>query len=181
MVYNGEIVSFWKNIEGKFKDISSIDNKLIFSNTKHLKQITANKNGFFCIENKYTNHKTKTTTFQISDMLNNKPVLSTNYPIANLHSNGRFVTWTNYYEEKPYIYDTDKEQLLLFSYIPVGINNFFFADEFGLLMNTTTNSSKSRVFIFTPQWCRAVVIKPPVRLNKSQAIYTKDYTFSSFT
>ncbi len=151
MVYNGEIVSFRKNSEGKFKDIVSIDNKLILSNTKHLKQIAANKNGFFCIENNSTNDKTKTTTFQVTDMLKNKPVLSTDSSIANLDSNSRFVTWRNYYEEKPYMYDTDKEQLLLFSDIPAGINNFFFSGELGLLMNTAADGSKSRLFIFVPK------------------------------
>lgn len=150
MVYNGEIVSFRKNSEGKFKDIVSVDNNLILSNTKHLKQITANKNGFFCIENNSTNDKTKITTFQIADMLKNKPVLSTDSSIDNLNSNSRFVTWRNYYEEKPYMYDTDKEQLLLFSDIPAGINNFFFSGELGLLMNSTEGDSKRRIFIFVP-------------------------------
>ncbi len=151
MVYNEEIASFRKNSEGKFKDIVSVDNNLILKNTKHLKQITANGNGFFCIENNSTNDKTKITTFQITDMLKNKPVLSTDSSIANLDSNSRFVTWRNYYEEKPYMYDTDKEQLLLFSDIPAGINNFFFSGKLGLLMNTTADGSKSRVFMFVPQ------------------------------
>nr|WP_312576971.1 hypothetical protein [Sedimentibacter sp.] len=149
MVYNGDIASFRKNSEGKFKDIVSSDNNLILSNTKHLKQITVNKNGFFCIENNATNDKTKITTFQITDMFKNKPILSTEYSIDNLHSNNRFVTWTNYYEEKPYIYDTEKEQLILFSNIPTGVNSFLFSDELGILINT--KDDKSRLFVFALQ------------------------------
>ncbi|SCG83869.1 hypothetical protein DW1_2305 [Proteiniborus sp. DW1] len=145
MLYNGNVASFRKNSEGKFKDIVSNDN-IVLINTRDLKDIVANENGFYCIENKETNHTTKTTLFQITDMIKNKPVLSTYSSIANLRSNNRFVAWVNYYDEKPYIYDTEKEQLVLFSDVSSGINNFCFSDDLGVLINT--KDSKNRFYLF---------------------------------
>lgn len=145
MLYNGNLVYFTKNQNGKFKKIQTLDESIIIDITIELIEVFSSGDSIYCIENKYTDDKEMTTEFQIQDFIHDRRILYTKRGLGWLDVNEYFITWYDYEKNIPCIYSVDMGSLLVFSDIPEGINRVFVKDEFGLLLH---KSGDIREFYF---------------------------------
>ncbi|MDO5603222.1 MAG: hypothetical protein Q4G07_10700, partial [Oscillospiraceae bacterium] len=108
----------------------------VFSNNKTL----------FSIENKFTDHKEKTTLSNLNNITANEELLTTTTAIDQIQGNDKFITWRNFTMEKPILYLIDEDQFLMLNDLPPSYNTYIIGDEISVLICTNDNDIYTREY-----------------------------------
>lgn len=149
LFYDGKVYFFTKNESNQYRLLQSIDDSPAIPIDEQLMAIAASKTGVFCIENKFTDEETQITEFQIKDIIMNVPIMSimsTTYSIDQLNASEYFVTWRNFDEEVPCVYDIKAKKIIVFSELAEGINSFSLKEDYGILIHTRNGGNDIYLF-----------------------------------
>lgn len=136
LFYKDKVFLFRKNNNNEYKQLCAFDGSEKIDVKDQLIDITSSRKGIYCIENNFTDDKNHITEFQIKDMANNLPILTTTRSIGQLKASDYFVTWLNFFEDIPCIYDVRLKKVVAFTELQKGINTFYLKDDYGLLINS---------------------------------------------
>jgi hypothetical protein len=149
LLYNGVIYLFVKNENNEFKNLQAIDGSQTIEMEVNLIEIAASTEGIYCLENKFTDHENRVTEFQVTDLTSNIPILSTTRSIGRLKVSSRFVTWSNFDDDIPQLYDASSKKLVAFSELVKGVNSFYVKDDYGFLVHT--HDGIDDIYLFEPK------------------------------
>ncbi len=135
MLHKGKVHFFFKNERGRFDDIKACGEEEIIKVKDHLFCVDAIDREIYCITGE-TNEEKRRTIYRIKEMLSGKVILSTDTkPIDHLNATEYFVTWRNFDDATPIVYDVKAKKLLLFDDLEARNNLSLTKDDYGILFH----------------------------------------------
>ena len=135
MLHKGKVHYFVKNERGAFDDIKAYGEEERIHVKDNLEAISAVDKEIYC-KTAETNEAKKSTIYRIKEMLSGKEILSTDTkPYDEVKATEYFVTWRNFDNATPLIYDVKAQKLLLFEDLEARRNCYLTKDNYGFLFH----------------------------------------------
>ncbi len=132
--YGKTIGAITRNRRGEYKVFSTISGSKIDDIDVNLMWMASNGDEIFCIENYETNDEEGYTIQRLTNLTDNKPLLSTEQTISDVKASEYFVGFTNYASNHPCVYDVKNNKMLVFESIRKGEHTCFIKDNYGIFM-----------------------------------------------
>lgn len=135
MLHKGKVHYFVKNERGAFDDIKAYGEEERIHVKDNLEAINAIDKEIYC-ETAETNEAEHSTIYRIKEILSGKVLLSTDTkPMDQVKATEHFVTWRNFDDATPLIYDVKAKKLLLFDDFDARNNCYLTKDNYGILFH----------------------------------------------
>ncbi|RRD94436.1 hypothetical protein EII17_08035 [Clostridiales bacterium COT073_COT-073] len=147
--YKNQVHFFVHDENWEYKVFCSLDGQTTKVSAEDLKGIAPFQDNFYCIEHK-PDYKELLYRFIIKDMSTDKILASCNSSniVASLKATDFFVSWNNYADHVPCIYDRKTQKILVFSNLPEGNNRFLIKENYGILFQLLPGYQSKDIYFF---------------------------------
>lgn len=159
IVYKESIFTIVKNNADNAFQLESFEQDETIKLSRGINGVFSNNKTLFSIENKFTDHKEKTTLSNLNNITANEELLTTTTAIDQIQGNDKFITWRNFTMEKPILYLIDEDQFLMLNDLPPSYNTYIIGDEISVLICTNDNDIYTSEYYILKQRSRNLFIQ----------------------
>ncbi len=147
-IYNGELFFVAKYDTSEDFYFQSLDGNTKIMLTKRISELVPIGSDLYIINNKYLDEKTRLTVWNIVNLNTNEELLTSTIAIDRMEGNDNFLTWMNFYPEKPVVYLKTIEKFIVFDEFEKGYSWCLFNDDLCVLGYYNDNQA-AKYYILT--------------------------------